>query len=161
MKKIIYLLNAWLLLGMAVVVQAQVTLPQSGEAPLQTACTGTILDSGGTDVYQNSVNSSVTISPNAQSVSVSFSEFALETCCDRVRLYDGATTAAPLIVELGSTLPGDNVYSSTGSSMTVQFTTDGSVTQAGFVLNWEVEGSSLNLVWNCPATTSIPLRALR
>ncbi|MBK8472621.1 MAG: hypothetical protein IPL33_10900 [Sphingobacteriales bacterium] len=32
MKKIIYLLNAWLLLGMAVVVQAQVTLPQSGEA---------------------------------------------------------------------------------------------------------------------------------
>ena len=144
MKKINYLLGWLLFLAMAIVAQAQVTLPQSGEAPLQTACTGTILDSGGTEDYQDGVNSSVTISPNAQNVSVSFSEFALESCCDRVRLYDGATTAAPLIAELGMELPGDNVYSSTGSSMTVQFTTDGSVTQAGFVLNWEVEGAELD-----------------
>jgi PKD repeat protein len=155
MKRFYHLLCLSMCLLTAYMAQAQVTLPTLGAAPLQTACSGTVLDSGGTDDYQDGVNSTVTISPNAESVSVSFTEFALESCCDHVKIFDGDNIGAPLIADLGSTLPGTNVYTSTGSSITIQFTTDGSVTFSGFVMNWEVEGAGLDATF-LPSDTNPP-----
>lgn len=144
MQKKMYLFGLLLCFITAYTAQAQiVTMPTSGAGPIQTSCTGTLLDSGGNGDYTNNVNSTITIMPNAPSVSVSFSEFALETCCDHVILYDGTSTDSPMIIDLQSN-PGNEIFSSTGSAITVEFTTDGSVVNTGFVMNWEVQGAGLD-----------------
>lgn len=109
----------------------------SGNTTL-TSCTGTLYDDGGPDGnYSNSVDYTVTISPpNAETVTLEFVSFSLESCCDDFLVYDGATTAAPLLGNFaGNTIPPD--VTSTGSSITVRFDTDGSVTSTGFEVRYQ------------------------
>lgn len=139
------LIFAMLIFAAAQVALSQnvLTLPTSGEAPTQTDCEGTILDSGGTGDYQNGVNSFVVIDPPGSiPVILTFAEFLTEGCCDFVDLYDGPTTVSPLIGTYGGTvLPnGGNPISSTGGAMTFVFRTDGSVINPGFVANWIAGG---------------------
>jgi spore germination protein YaaH len=96
-------------------------------------CTDTIYDMGGQfGNYHNSEDYTFTISPpNASSVTLSFLEFSLETTNDYLKVYNGTTTASPLLQTLtGSSLP--SAITASSGSMTLLFHSNSSTTQAGY-----------------------------
>lgn len=132
MKKLVFLIA----MGISCpILQAQTYLvPLSGSNTIAT-CTGTVYDHAGTGIYSNGVNGTLVINPTTAGsyVSLSFTTFVLESCCDYLRIYDGTSTAAPLLGTWGGTTSPGNVYATNVSgALTVQFTTDGSVTYDGF-----------------------------
>ena len=105
-----------------------------------TTCGGTLYDSGGqSGDYINSENYTVTIYPevSGEYVSLFFSEFQLETCCDYVTIYDGDNLSSSILQEgsNGSSLNGLTFYASpfneTGA-LTITFTSDGSIVNTGW-----------------------------
>lgn len=106
---------------------------------LSTECGSMLYDSGGpSGDYVNNENSVIHVdAAGAQSISLYILELVLETCCDRVFVYDGPDTSSPILVTLdGTLLPTDPIVS-TSDQMTIQFTTDGSVVRSGFKMYWE------------------------
>ena len=60
-----------------------------------------------------------------------FTSFNTESCCDKVRVYDGNVNTAPLLHTFsGPSRPSDIV--SSGSTVFVSFVTDGGTTKDGF-----------------------------
>jgi Zn-dependent metalloprotease len=114
-----------------------VTMPATGSFQTQTACTGTIYDNGGSAAnYTNNTNSTVTIAPvGASQVRLHFTQFNMEDTYDYLYVYDGPTTASPVIGSYtGTTIPAD--ITSTGSSITIRQYTDPGVVAAGFTIQW-------------------------
>ena len=118
-------------------------LPANGTANTQTACLGKIFDSGGASAdYGANETSQITISPiGASSVTLNFISFDIEagtgTSCnyDYLNVYDGANTSSTLI----GTYCNNNIpttISSTGGSITILFSSDGGVENAGFEIDW-------------------------
>ncbi|MGE0637779.1 MAG: M4 family metallopeptidase [Bacteroidia bacterium] len=106
----------------------------------QTSCTGIMYDNGGpTSNYTDQDDISMTIAPpGATSVSINFTSFNLESGYDYIYVYDGPTTASPLLGQYdGNTLPnnGNAITSSTGS-ITIRQTSDVNLNYSGFALNW-------------------------
>ncbi|NBX80633.1 MAG: PKD domain-containing protein, partial [Flavobacteriales bacterium] len=102
-----------------------------------TACNGTFYDSGGTSNYSNNQNQTFTICPSTPGgrLNVNFSSFALESNYDYLTIYDGNSTAAPSLGTFsGSASPGNITANVTNTSgcLTFRFTSDGSVTYAGW-----------------------------
>ncbi|MFZ1495479.1 MAG: CUB domain-containing protein, partial [Saprospiraceae bacterium] len=101
---------------------------------------GTFLDPGGNGNYSNSSNVTGTICPSTPGncVSVQFNSFTLESTYDFLNIYDGNSTSAPQIGSFsGSTAPsvcgGGGVMATNASGcLTFRFTSDGSVTYAGW-----------------------------
>jgi len=117
--------------------------PYSFTTPFASYCSGTTTltsnsgsfdDGSGANSYANGTDCSWLIQPSSGSAIVlNFNSFALESCCDYVYIYDGATTSSPLLGSYnGTTLPP--TMTSSGGSMLIRFTTDGSVTYNG----WDV-----------------------
>ena len=97
------------------------------------ACTDTIYDRGGAyGQYRNDEDYTLTISPTgASSLSLTFLEFDVEVGFDSLWIYDGASTAAPLIGGYsGTSLPP--VINSSGSSLTLEFYSDGATRGDGW-----------------------------
>ena len=103
-----------------------------------TACSGLFYDSGGpAGVYNNGENFTYTINPGTAGAKViaTFNSFVIETCCDLMTIYDGPNTASP---SLGSftTMAAGQVFqaslSNASGALTFVFTSDGSVTYAGW-----------------------------
>ena len=96
-------------------------------------CSGTFYDPGGGGNYGNGANFTQTFcSNNGQPIYLQFSQFQTEASFDFVYIYNGPTTASPLIgTYAGSTSPGLVVAS--GTCITIRFTSDGSVTYSGWV----------------------------
>ncbi len=124
---------------------------------VHTSCTGVLFDNGGPDGnYTDGVNVTAVISPpSATEIALHFDEFQLEGCCDYVRIYDGPDTDAPLIGAYnGISLAGETVTTTSGS-VTINFSTDGSVTYSGFAMRWECNGQppqatfSASMVGDC------------
>jgi len=119
----------------------------------------TLYDDGGPGgQYNNSVTYSVTFcSGTSDCIEVSFVSFNMENTFDFVNVYDGNSTTANQIAHLtGTTLP-TNITSSNGC-LTIEMTTDGSVTQDGFEL-------TVNCTSNCyvpppPPTNNDPCSAM-
>ncbi len=114
-----------------------------------TACNDTIYDMGGPNRnYYDNEAYTYTISPaGASSVSLAFSSFSLGTG-DTLRLYNGPSTASPLIGTYTSTgTPG--TVTSTSPSITVKFKSDASGTGTGFFAKWNC------IIDNTPPTTQI------
>lgn len=114
-----------------------VILPQTGTYQTQTACSGTLLDNGGASGnYSDNSNSTVTISPaGAAKVTVSFTQFGMESSYDYVYIYDGPNTSSPLLASYtGTTLPAS--VTSTGPSITVKQYSDQAVNDVGFTMQW-------------------------
>ncbi|KAI0233881.1 Tolloid-like protein 1 [Lamellibrachia satsuma] len=86
--------------------------------------------------YTNYMRCSWNIQVNSTDiVKLEFVEFSVESCCDRVTVYDGGSRSAPLLGTFhGNTLPR-NVFS-TNSTMLVYFESDGSGTWNGFEINY-------------------------
>jgi phosphotriesterase-related protein len=97
-----------------------------------TDLTGTITDNSGSADYHNNMSCQKLIQPSgAVNITLTFNSFATESGYDFVRVYDGATTSAPLLGQFsGTSLPPD--VSSTGGSMLIVFTTDNGVVAAGW-----------------------------
>lgn len=94
-------------------------------------------------------------SANGNPVTITFLTATGETCCDYIYVYDGAGTGGTqLHYGLLSTVNGNVTYTSTGNSLTVKFTSDGSVCYAG----WEAVVScdaceNYTYTWSTGATT--------
>ena len=98
----------------------------------QTIC---FYDSGGPNgSYSNSESYVHTFTANGGGhVTITFLTATGETCCDYITIYDGASTSSTqLHYGLLSTVDGNVSFTSTGTSLTVQFTSDGSVTYDGW-----------------------------
>jgi hypothetical protein len=101
-----------------------------------TTCAAKFLDPGGSDDYGNSLHYETTFEPETpgEKISVSFSAFSLENSADFLTIYNGPSSASPILATLtGTSLPGS--YTATGASgkMTFKFTSDGSLGFAGWV----------------------------
>jgi gliding motility-associated-like protein len=117
-----------------------------------TACTGTFYDSGITGSYSNNLNQTFTICPSTPGarLNVNFSSFALESSYDYLTIYDGnSTSAASLGTFTGSVGPGNISASVNNASgcLTFRFTSDGSVTYAGWV-------AAISCILPCQTITS-------
>ena len=102
-----------------------------------TDSTGTLYDTGGpNDVYQNNENCTLLIAPScALNITLSFHQFATESGFDLFIVYDGTTTADPiLLVADGNIIPGS--VTSTSGSMLIVWSSDNSVTDSGFACTW-------------------------
>ena len=74
--------------------------------------------------------------PGADFVTLTFTEFNTESGYDKVYVYDGSSTSAPLLGSFsGSSIPGP--LTSSGGTMLVHFTSDGSVTESGWSAGYE------------------------
>lgn len=101
------------------------------------ATSGTLYDSGGpSGYYQNNENCQFLINPGCTgTVSISFSQFYLEGCCDYFKVYNGLTTAAPLLGTFNGTTMPPTLYANSGK-MLITWSSDGSVTYDGFSATW-------------------------
>ncbi len=101
-------------------------------------CSGNFYDSGGTGNYGNNQNFTYTICPSTSGskISVSFSSLSLENNFDFLYIYDGNSTAAPLIGTYTNTNNPGTINASannTSGCLTFRFTSDGSVVSTGWV----------------------------
>jgi gliding motility-associated-like protein len=98
-------------------------------------CTGTFYDSGGSGgSYGNSENFTVTFcSSSGLDLYFVFSQFKLESNYDSLYIYNGSSTAAPLIGGYsGTNTPGTVQSSNPSDCLTFRFKSDGSVTYLGW-----------------------------
>ncbi len=122
-----------------------VTMPNSGSAPTQSSCSGTVYDSGGNNGnYGANEDSYITIAPvGASSVSVSFPFFDIEAgsgnVCDYdfIEIFDGNSTNAPSLGKYCNTTGNPGTITSTGGAITVHFHSDPGVELSGFEMTWQ------------------------
>jgi hypothetical protein len=130
MKKFTTLLLAIFIILLPFAATAQTFTQTNGTV---NACSGNFYDSGNAGgTYTNNENSTFTICSNSGNcVRVSFSAFNIESGWDYLYIYNGPSTASPLIgTYTGLTSPG--VVTSTTGCLTFRFTSDGSITSSGW-----------------------------
>lgn len=109
-------------------------------------CSGNIYDSGGSGAsHQGNEDWEYVIEPmNAASVTLTFNSFDLEVASDFLDIYDGNSTAAPLIGSYsGNTNPGTIVGNN--GALTLRFTSDPFVENSGFDASWSCTLGSTGL----------------
>ncbi|MCB0790871.1 MAG: PKD domain-containing protein [Flavobacteriales bacterium] len=138
-------------------------VPGNGQLSLD-ACFGTLVDDGGPNANYSPGNSAaVTIAPpNAQNVTLTFSEFAFEPNFDFLSIYDGPNTFSPLIgsysgIGLGA-LPNGGVITSSGGSITVrQEASNGQITFPGFIAQWSCTTTGIPSLGRDPVAMLAPV----
>ena len=122
------------------------------------ACGGTFYDTGGsTGQYQSSEDITFTICPDDpgnQVVVLEFTMFDVENGFEDFEVYDGPDVSSPLIgVYSGTDLNGQQVSADMNSAtgcLTIHFTSDGSVTDAGWeasiLCTYPCQDFSINLL---------------
>lgn len=125
-------------------------MPPSGTSNF-TACGGTFYDSGGSGGnYTNSESGTVTFCPSVagQFVQLNFSSFQTESGLDVLTIYNGPTTASPVLgTYSGTGSPCIVTSTAVGGCLTVRFVSDGSVVYPGWV-------ATLSCVAAPPAATA-------
>ena len=81
------------------------------------------------------VSRHVLINVILQVVRLHFQNFDLETSYDKVRVYDGSDTTAPLLNTFSGTSRPSDVFSS-GNTVFVSFVTDSGTTKDGFKITY-------------------------
>jgi len=101
-----------------------------------TTKSGIIDDKSGDLDYGTNADCRKLIAPgDVLNITLTFNKFTLEDGNDYVRVYDGSTTGDDLLGEFtGTSLP--NPITSTGSTMLVHFTTNGSVNASGWAASY-------------------------
>ncbi|NVO01323.1 MAG: T9SS type A sorting domain-containing protein [Bacteroidetes bacterium] len=113
-------------------------------------CSDTIYDMGGPDRnYYDRENYSYTISPSgASSLSLTFQSFSTEPGYDTLWIYNGTSTASPLIgAYTGTNSPG--TVNATGNALTLKYKSDNATNAAGWKAYWNC------YIDNISPTTSI------
>jgi len=116
-----------------------------------TTCTGTISDGSGVQSYQDNLNCSWKIAPaGANYITLHFTGFNTYDPGDVVEVFDGPNASATLIgYYYGASIPADVV--SSGSTIFIRFTTDGSYSAGGWSLNYTCN----NTAPGCTGQTSL------
>lgn len=115
-----------------------------------TECSGILYDDGGLGQYSADTDYSTTISPpGATTINVSFNVFDVEagtSGCnyDYISIYDGPSTASPLIGTYCNNVGSPGTFSTTGGNLTIVQHSD-----------QNVQGDGFEMVWNC-AYAAIP-----
>ena len=130
---------------------------------LPPACGGNYVDPGGpTGNYANNITATnggtTTICPDNPNdlVTVTFTSFATENCCDHLSIYAGSSSSAPLIgMFQGTVSPGEITSAAPGQCLTFVFTSDGSVAAAGWIANVTCAPAP-----TCPKPTSLVTSAV-
>ena len=121
-----------------------------------TTVTGTSTDNGGVaGNYTDDQRTLTLIKPTgATSISLNFTSFNTELGYDYLFIYDGTTTAAPLIGQYsGTTSPG--TITSTGGALLLEFRSDCATNAAGWVANWTSTSGVAATPDSIPPTTSM------
>jgi PKD repeat protein len=125
-----------------------------------TTCTGNFYDSGGpSGNYQNNENFTETFYPSTSGAMIrfTFASFNTESGYDYLRIYNGTSVAAPLIGTYnGTTGPGTVTASNAAGALTFNFTSDYSVTPAGWSAAITCYSTSLPPVANFSASNTSP-----
>ncbi|WP_136668477.1 S8 family serine peptidase [Flavobacterium sp. H122] len=103
--------------------------------PVNYCESGKFYDTGGPNGnYQNAEYYTKTIYPNTSGdrIKVIFESFNLETCCDRLTIYNGPNTSNPILYNGSSISPGTLASTHTSGALTFTFTSDGSVVGTGW-----------------------------
>ncbi|HWY12690.1 MAG TPA: CUB domain-containing protein, partial [Bacteroidia bacterium] len=140
-----------------------------GNATYTITCPGphNFYDSGGpAGNYANNETYTITFYPSVagQCISVSFTSFTTEACCDNLKAYDGPNAASPLLGTFaGTTLPP--TITSTGGPITFVFTSDASINFPGWVATISCVAcppppayylmSNTNVTLTCPPTYTL------
>jgi gliding motility-associated-like protein len=103
-------------------------------------CGGNFLDSGGlAGSYSNNENITTTVTADTPTnlVTVTFTSFGTENCCDHLSIYDGCSVATGTLLGTfqGTAIPPAFTSSTPGGCLTFVFTSDGSVTGTGWISN--------------------------
>ncbi|MBI2281925.1 MAG: PKD domain-containing protein [Bacteroidetes bacterium] len=112
------------------------TMPTTGIVT-DTNCSGTLYDSGGPSAnYTDNTDGVLIIQPaGATSIVLNFVSFDFEDSFDFLIVYDGPSTASPIIGYFtGNVLPSQVI--SSGGTITIQQQSDVSISASGFELNW-------------------------
>lgn len=109
-----------------------------------TTCSGNFFDSGGSSSnYGNNQNLTMTFtSPNGNRIVMAFNSLSTEYCCDHLYIYDGPSTASPLI---GTYFSNPGTITSTGTSLTFVFISDAINTNAGWNATISCGGPALTI----------------
>lgn len=116
-------------------------MPANGTQTV-TGCRGFLFDTGGpANNYPNYTSSEYTIqSDGSGPVTLHFVDFSFERGWDYLFVYDGASSAAPLIGRFtGNELPMGGTITSTGGSITIRQYTDEYIIDRGFSLYWTAD----------------------
>jgi gliding motility-associated-like protein len=94
-------------------------------------CSGTISEGAGN--YANNESFQITLcAPAGQVIQLNFTTWTVEGCCDYLTVFDNSTNSGTqLFYGNGSSNPG--TITGTGQCITLTWTTDGSVTYAGWI----------------------------
>jgi hypothetical protein len=75
-------------------------------------------------------------SSTTRMIMLQFTDVYTESCCDKIRLYNGNSTTSPLIASISGSSPSRTPYTSSQRFMLVRFTSDSSVVYRGFQANY-------------------------
>lgn len=139
LRSVVLLMMTWLL-------QTSVMVGQTTYA-MQTAtvddCEGILTDSeNGPETGQYDHNEDYTFTvcvDGATEIIIAFSFFATEATYDILAVYDGPTTASPLIASLTGSIQPPPVLVANSGCVTFHFTSDDNIVAAGWELEWTVE----------------------
>ncbi|MBR4582590.1 MAG: T9SS type A sorting domain-containing protein [Bacteroidales bacterium] len=128
----------FLLLGIAGYSQV-INLDATTTGSTITTCNATLYDSGGSDGnYSANENYEITFCSELTGQRIIVEVVLLNTeseSSDYIRFFDGANTStAPIIATFGGGMPDQTEYETSGSCVTIQWHSDGSVQRAGFAL---------------------------
>lgn len=110
----------------------------------QPYCSDTLYDTGGPlGNYRNNEDYTFTVqSPAGQAVTATFLSFDLESNFDYLYVYDGTSTAAPLLGQFDGNIP-PGPFTSSGDALTFRFDSDGATLASGWEMAWACEGPSV------------------
>ena len=115
--------------------QTTVTMPTTGSTTVNNCIVNFYDDGGAAGNYSNNVNGTITFNPATAGtqISTTFSAFSLENNADFLYIYNGNSTAAPLIgVYTGTTLPPTITASNATGALTFKMTSDATTNSTGF-----------------------------
>lgn len=104
--------------------------------PPPPVCGSTVYDTGGpAGNYVNNQNYTVTYCPSVpgEVVTMNFTQFATEGCCDFLTIYNGNGVGSPVMGTFSGTgLPGSFTSTHPSGCITIQFSSDGSIVNTGW-----------------------------
>ncbi|XP_076082605.1 uncharacterized protein LOC143053703 [Mytilus galloprovincialis] len=86
--------------------------------------------------------------PSGYKITVTFTEFKTESCCDYVKVYDGLSTWSPLLLTLRGSYYTNITVNSTANKMLVYFKSDSSAVYSGFRASYstDIEDCSMDQI---------------
>ena len=149
------------------------TTPAFGSTALPCGSNSLLRDHGGVSNYDDGVSGHTVLECNGNAQVRLEGMYNLESCCDRIRIYEGSGIGGPLLAEYGGSGSGaiDPLTGPLGTPITVELTSDGSVTRSGFEFSVSSIGQcslvgideqqQLPLIGVAPNPTSGPFAILR